>query len=66
MIRITDITDIAKEAGFDFVEGKNATLKMIKDVAGPDTLPLCSGYGVFPDGKKCTGCDDCKQDNRKG
>lgn len=19
----------------------------------------CSGYGVFPDGKKCKGCSDC-------
>lgn len=21
---------------------------------------LCSGYGVYPDGEKCTGCMDCK------
>jgi len=21
---------------------------------------LCSGYGVYPDGTKCTGCMDCK------
>ncbi len=21
---------------------------------------LCSGYGVFPGGKKCKGCTDCK------
>lgn len=20
----------------------------------------CSGYGVFPDGKKCKGCSDCE------
>jgi hypothetical protein len=20
---------------------------------------LCSGWGVFPDGTKCKGCDDC-------
>jgi hypothetical protein len=20
----------------------------------------CSGYGVYPDGRKCGGCDDCK------
>lgn len=20
---------------------------------------LCSGYGVFPSGEKCTGCSDC-------
>ena len=22
--------------------------------------PRCSGWGVFPDGKKCKGCEDCK------
>lgn len=21
---------------------------------------LCSGYGVYPDGEKCSGCMDCK------
>lgn len=21
---------------------------------------LCSGWGVFPGGKKCNGCDDCR------
>ena len=20
----------------------------------------CSGYAIFPDGKECYGCDDCK------
>lgn len=20
----------------------------------------CSGYGVYPDGRKCRGCSDCK------
>jgi hypothetical protein len=24
------------------------------------TQHLCSGWGVFPGGKKCPGCDDCK------
>ncbi|ADY51458.1 hypothetical protein Pedsa_0886 [Pseudopedobacter saltans DSM 12145] len=26
--------------------------------------PLCSGYNVFPDGKKCPGCADCVGRNR--
>ena len=22
-------------------------------------MSLCSGYGIYPNGKKCTGCSDC-------
>lgn len=25
----------------------------------------CSGYGVFPDGRKCTGCADCIEGDAK-
>lgn len=25
-----------------------------------DNGSLCSGYGVYPDGRKCNGCSDCE------
>jgi hypothetical protein len=25
-----------------------------------DNGSRCSGYGVYPDGKKCKGCSDCE------
>lgn len=27
--------------------------------------PMCSGYGVFPGGKICKGCQDCGKDINK-
>ena len=27
--------------------------------------PLCSGWGIFPDGKKCKGCQDCGSKTNK-
>jgi len=53
------IVKILNDAGFETVEGKEAVIKAIKDMAGPPSTPLCSGYRVFPDGKKCPGCPDC-------
>lgn len=47
--------------GYDIVKGENATLNAIKEVADQNSQPLCSGYGGFPDGRKCKGCDDCKK-----
>jgi len=58
-----DIIKILNDGGFSTVEGKNAVLKAIKDSAGPSSKPLCSGFGVFPNGKRCDGCSDC--DNQK-
>jgi hypothetical protein len=29
------------------------------------TVDLCSGFRVFPDGKECGGCPDCKNENSK-
>ena len=55
-----DLVEILKKEGFKTVQGYGATLKAIKDVADSNTTPLCSGYGIFPDGKKCEGCEDCK------
>ena len=54
-----DIIKVLKAGGFSTVEGKNAVLKAIKDSAGPPSKPLCSGFGVFPNGKRCDGCSDC-------
>lgn len=28
--------------------------------AGTDRGSRCSGYGVYPDGRKCRGCSDCR------
>jgi len=54
-----DIIKILNDGGFSTVEGKDAVLKAIKESAGPPSEPLCSGFGVFPNGKKCDGCSDC-------
>lgn len=54
-----DIVKFLNDAGFKTIEGKEAVLKAIKDIAGSPSTRLCSGYRVFPDGIKCPGCDDC-------
>lgn len=57
-----DITKILEGAGYKTVTGADAVKKAIRDAEIPgDSTPLCSGYGVFPDGRKCEGCDDCKK-----
>lgn len=55
-----DITEILGE-GFGTVEGKVAVLNLIKSMSDDSTDLLCSGYGVFPDGRKCEGCRDCME-----
>lgn len=56
-----DIIKILKNEGFETVEGYDAVKNAIKNVAKPDVTPLCSGYCIFPDGKMCSGCNDCKK-----
>jgi len=58
-----DIIKVLKAGGFSTVEGKDAVLKAIKDSADSSSKPLCSGFGVLPNGKRCDGCSDC--DNQK-
>lgn len=54
-----EIEKILNDGGFETVSGVDAVLGAIKDCAGTDTKPLCSGYGVLPGGDKCAGCKDC-------
>lgn len=53
------LIDLLTSGGYEVAVGPDAVFEMIKNNAGADTQPLCSGYGVFPDGKKCPGCSDC-------
>ena len=55
-----EITEILKEGGIESVEGKEAIMNMIKSASDGNMKPLCSGYKVFPDGRKCKGCEDCE------
>ena len=54
-----ELIKILDTAGFKTVSGYNNVMDAIKSVAGSSITPLCSGYGIFPDGKKCPGCEDC-------
>jgi hypothetical protein len=56
-----NLISILENDGFKTVRGYDKLLKAIKDTAGEDKTPRCSGYGVFPDGRKCNGCGDCKK-----
>ena len=55
-----EITEVLNKRGFETVEGKDAVLNMIKSASDGNMTPLCSGYKVFPDGRKCEGCKDCE------
>lgn len=56
---MTDLVKILQEGGFTVAEGEPAVRRMIAVVASNSTLPLCSGYRVFPGGAPCPGCPDC-------
>ena len=55
----SEIVKILSEGGFKCVEGKDAVLGAIAEVSDGSIQPLCSGYKVFPGGRKCLGCKDC-------
>lgn len=55
-----DIVEVLNDAGYKTITGKEALEIAIQEVADLSTTPLCSGYGVFPGGEKCPGCNDCK------
>jgi len=55
-----NLIKVLNDAGFNTVEGKSDLLKAIEDMGSDSTVLLCSGYGVFPNGNKCTGCADCQ------
>ena len=54
----TDIVEVLNSGGYKVVVGAENVLKAIKENAEPGPK-LCSGYGVFPNGEKCSGCKDC-------
>lgn len=56
-----NIAQILNDAGYKTVEGGENVRRMISECAGALGVPLCSGYRVFPDGSKCTGCSDCQE-----
>lgn len=56
------LIEILNEAGFKTtLEGAEAVRAAILQEAGKDQTPLCSGFRVFPNGKKCEGCNDCRE-----
>lgn len=61
-----DIAKILNDAGYKTVEGADATIEAIIDLAPDCSTLLCSGFGVHPDGRKCGGCKDCRPDTSDG
>ena len=53
------VTDLLEKEGYTVVRGNAAVKAEIKRVAVVSSDKLCSGYKVFPDGKRCSGCIDC-------
>ena len=54
-----ELKNILIKEGYAVTEGRENVEKAIKQMANNDTKKLCSGFKVFPDGKKCSGCKDC-------
>lgn len=52
-----EIEKILKENGYDVISGYHEVKKVLNKYS--DIQKLCSGYRVFPDGSKCSGCKDC-------
>ena len=57
-----DVKDVLEQAGYTVIEGA----ENLSSVIGFDFSRevLCSGFGVFPDGKKCPGCLDCRKEEQ--
>ena len=56
---MNNLVDILKDSGYIVLEGKDEVIKMIKSNSQVGCLPRCSGFRIFPDGRKCYGCRDC-------
>ena len=53
---------VLENSGYEVVEGaENVSNAIGFDFSGE---VLCSGFGVFPDGKKCPGCLDCRKEEQ--
>ena len=58
---LKELEGLAERAGLNIVVGGDVVIEKMIDLAPKGgSMPHCSGYGVFPDGKKCEGCPDCK------
>lgn len=58
---VQELSELLQNSGYEVAIGCDNTRKMIAEKADHSTTELCSGYGVFPDGRKCVGCADCNQ-----
>lgn len=56
-----EIIKILNDEGYETISGAGNIFDAIDRVANENTKQLCSGFGVFPGGEKCSGCSDCKQ-----
>lgn len=54
-----EIVKFLESAGYKVIIGADNVKQAIKDTADYDGPDLCSGFKVFPDGEKCSGCPDC-------
>lgn len=59
------VIKILQKAGFKTVEGMEAVLQKSEELSHGKNTSLCSGFGVFPDGRRCQGCHDCQNKYRK-
>ena len=55
------LEEVLTNGGFKVVTGSNAVLEAIEKLADKTEDRLCSGHRVFPDGRECTGCQDCME-----
>lgn len=55
------LVELLRANGYETVEGRDAVLAAIAAKSDGSTEVLCSGYRVFPDGRKCEGCRDCNK-----
>lgn len=57
-----ELKGLLERAGFGVVVGKDGVIEKMIDLAPIEgAMKLCSGYGVHPDGEKCSGCKDCRK-----
>jgi hypothetical protein len=54
------VIEVLNRNGIETVVGYDAVKSAITEMSDSSATKLCSGYGVFPDGVKCTGCSDCR------
>lgn len=57
-----ELTLILRDAGYTVIAEPELRKLLKTRRAKHDGPPLCSGYRVFPDGKRCPGCPDCRPD----